>query len=183
MQDRIGFVTTIIIGALGWLLTHYVDRLTTAPTVEYSIYSGKHGSGPQYWHVFRFRNINRVQGYGPLKLTFQAPSSPIRAYWLRPVEPGSEGEEFPNVGPQSAEFTIPKLLPNGAVKVMLRTAGQARPVVSVESASDIRLTRSGFETWLVRHELTVMGALILIWGAALAGIFVAQRGNKNKREE
>lgn len=183
MQDRIGFLATIVVGALGWLLTHYVDRLTTAPTVEYSITSGKHGSGPQYWHVYRFRNVNRTAGYGPLKLTFQAPSSPIRAYWLRPAEPGSEGEEYPNVRADSAEFTIPKLLPNGAVKVMLRTAGRQRPVVSVESASDIRLTRSGFETWLVRHELSVMGGLIVIWSIALGGIFAAQRIVKNRKEE
>ena len=178
MQDRLGILTTIVIGALGWLITHYVDRLTEAPTVEYSISSTSGGPGGEYRHVFRFRNINRVKAYGPLKLTFQAPDSPIRKYALRPVEPSSEGEEYQRVDSDSAEFTIPKLMPNGAVKVIFVTKGKPRPAVSVESESDIRLTPAGFETWLVRHEITVMGALIVIWIMALGGIIYAHKGQR-----
>jgi hypothetical protein len=179
MQDRLGLLTTIVIGALGWLITHYVDRLTEAPTVEYSISSKSEGKGGNYRHVFRFRNVNRLKAYGPLKLTFQAPDSPIRAYALRPVEPGSEGEEFQRISSDAAEFNIPKLMPNGAIKVIFRTEGKPRPAVSVESGSDIRLTRSGFETWLVRHEITVMGALIVIWITALGGIIYAHKGHQD----
>jgi hypothetical protein len=178
MQDRLGLLTTIVLGALGWLLTHYVDRLTASPTLEYSISS--HEVGARYRYLFRLRNVNRLRSYGPLKLTFQAPGGGIVGYSLAPVEPSSEGDDFPRVGPDSAEFTIPKLLPNGAIKVTLVTRDSARPVLSIESATDVRLTRSGFETWLVRHELGVMGVLIALWILALGWILTAHKPRKTE---
>jgi hypothetical protein len=178
MQDRLGVLTTVVLAALGWLLTHYVDRLTASPTLEYSIAS--HEEGPRHRHLFRLRNVNRLTSYGPLKLTFQAPTGGIVAYSLTPIEPTSEGDEFPRVSRDSAEFTIPKLMPNGAIKVALVTRDGVRPVLSVESATDIRLTRSGFETWLVRHELTVMGALIAIWLVALGFILIVKKPGKSE---
>jgi hypothetical protein len=53
-------------------------------------------------------------------------------------------------------------------------------VLSIESATDVRLTRSGFETWLVRHELGVMGVLIALWILALGWILTAHKPRKTE---
>lgn len=182
MSERLGLFTTAIIAAFGWLVTHYVDRLTTAPTVEYQISTEQRDT--RFRHRYVLTNINRTTAFGPLRLSLQArPGHPIIGHAFRAIEPTSEGEEPKTQSPNSAEYTVPTLLPRGGVAVDLETASNARPTLRVSSpTSVIRLVPTGTETWLVANELSILLFLILVWIGMLVIIFlfVVKGGSKAK---
>ncbi|HMJ92682.1 MAG TPA: hypothetical protein VK472_01140 [Allosphingosinicella sp.] len=174
MSEKLSIFITAVIAAFGWLVTHYVDRLTSAPTVEYRIESKAVPAG--YRHFYRLHNLSRTKAFGPIKLNLQAyENNPIQAYRFYPLEPASEGEDASNVQAGAAEFMVPKLLPGAEIVIMLRTAADNRPIMKVDSADVIRLTPRNLETWIVVHEMTVVSILIAIWALMLVVLFVSAR--------
>lgn len=173
MSERLSYFITAVVAVLGWLITHYVDRITQTPTIEYAISETR--SGGRVDAVYRLTNISRTQSFGRIDVQFLARrQSPITRLVIRPVEPASEGPNSETQGPAAANFVIERLMPGATITFLTSTQGVARPELRVDAPEPVKLTTRSFETWLATNEMTVVACLILFWAVALLGLISLQ---------
>lgn len=173
MWERLSYFITAVAAVLGWLITHYVDRVTQTPTIEYSISETAEDGARRI--EYRLTNVNRNQAFGPIEVRFISPrSSPIiDSLSVRPVEPASEGSGNITTTSHSAQFDVPKMLPGSAIKFTLRVKGPKRPhiyLLSKENKESIHFTRRGLDTWVAANETKIVVWLIGIWIVILLGL-------------
>ncbi|HEX8124485.1 MAG TPA: hypothetical protein VF548_02785 [Allosphingosinicella sp.] len=182
MWERVSYFITAVAAVLGWLITHYVDRVTDTPTIEYTIDEKTTSSGLEV--VYRVTNVNRTHAYGPIKVSFlAADASPISSKLkVRSVEPADEGSEPTITYPDSAQYTVAKMMPGSRVRLDLAVRGATRPHIYLSSTNPdeaIRFTRRSLDTWVATHETSIVLVLIFVWAAVLVGLvlFAFLRGD------
>lgn len=168
MPEKLTLILSAGIAALGWLITHYVDRLNASATVEYSSYvENCDGIATLPATACNYRvevtNLNRTTSFNNLVFNFLAKGEgQISSYAFRPIEPAHVGNEPPRVGPRSAEFIATKLMPDAAIEIILRATG-GPPTMHVQADDTIRMSPPTLETFLARYEMILMTALIVSW--------------------
>jgi hypothetical protein len=183
MWERLSYFITAVAAVLGWLITHYVDRVTQTPTVEYTISQGS--SGAHSRATYRLTNVNRTQAFGPIEVRFiAAEGSPIRSKLVvRPTEPASEGRNPGKTSPGSAAFDLPMIYPGQTFTFELTHEGPARPHLYLSTAGDaqvVRFTGRSLDTWVATNETEIVLALIILWAAVLFGLvgFAIRAGSR-----
>lgn len=181
MGERAGLLLSVAIGTIGWLITHYVDRATQAPTVEYSL-SSANCSGPPAKPTCDYRytvsNLTRTQAFGSVQFEFISPrGGKAHKLWVEPVEPAHEGDVQPEVVDSTASFQLAPLLPGATVTIVVKATGP-RPTMKVKSSEALRFSPLTLETDLVRNEMKLIVALILIWLTGFA-YFVLRKPRKD----
>jgi hypothetical protein len=186
MWERLSYFITAVAAILGWLITHYVDRVTQTPTIEYKI--SETSQGDRTTVSYLLTNVNRTQAYGPIHVGFlAAPGAPIvTKLRVRPVEPAHEGDEPPVHGAASAQYTIPKMMPGAGINFTLATAGKDRPRLYLSSSDpkeSVRFTESSVDTWVATNETTIVIFLIALWALVLATLLLVVLFLRSPRPE
>jgi hypothetical protein len=175
MNEKTSLLISAGLAALGWLVTHYVDRLTAAATVEYRIETEGCTRGrplPVCVYSYRLTNLNRTTSIDRIQLNFLKPGAMILCLEGKADEPADEGDAEPRIpSPGSATYEIPKLMP-GASFVVVLCAVHGRPIFSVRSPSTFRLSHRNLETRIARNEMAIMSGLVLLWGLLLVIMFL-----------
>lgn len=167
MSERLSFFATAIIAALGWLLTYYVDRVTSSPTIEYSISTKSVNSA--WVTTYRLTNISRTKSFEAIEVHF-LPRDGARIINMKvlAVEPASEGAG----SSEGARFVIGRLMPGASIDFFVAATGPSPPKMHVDSPSALRLTPPSLETDLVRNEMCIVISLIVGWILLLIVIFL-----------
>jgi hypothetical protein len=177
--EKAPWLVTLILGVLGWLLSHTVDRIISSPTVEYDI--RQYQGGDRRGVIVHLRNITRDKSFDHVQATVTFPDGKNFKWGMVAAAPASEGDEPPVHQGATVSFAMPLLMPGTKVGFAASATGTAEPVVRIWSAASqpVRLQRRGAETFFARHETGVMTGLIALWLVALLIILVlARRASK-----
>lgn len=181
MSERLAYFITVIVAAIGWLVTYYVDRVTSSPTIEYAI--SETATVGLRSVTYRLTNVSRTHRFDDVAVDFlPRRHSPISGFDIVPVEPTSEGQNDAEWGPDRAQFTIERLMPGGAIDLIVRVRGPNRPKMFIRSSTPIRLTPATFETFLVKNEMNVIGGLLVFWLLALPFVISLLLNYESKKE-
>jgi len=162
------FALVVLVGAAAWWITHTVDRITGAPTIEYSIEEDRLETcidGIQCGEVTV--QLNNLSNESFRKVTFEL-------FFLNGV--GSFEKEVkiemqaPAWGPRqvinnsraiSVEFQL--LQPGAKANITARYAGDDVTVFFLKESDDsIKLITPSIETFFVKNEHTLLGFAISI---------------------
>lgn len=178
MSERLSFFATAIIAALGWLLTYYVDRVTSSPTIEYSI--STRSVDTTYVTTYRLTNVSRTKAFEAIEVYFlPRVGTQIINMKVLAVEPASEGSG----NADKARFVVGRLMPGASIDFVVAATGPSPPKMHVDSPSALRLTPPSLETSLVRNEMCIIIWLIIGWVLLLLGIFTLRGKPKTEGEQ
>ena len=163
MTERTVLLITVLIGAIGWLFTHVVERVTDSPTVEYRLTTSQTADGGLL--KIRLVNVTRSTSFQMVRFLILAPTDGrIREVEVRPVEPSFEGDIEPHVFGRSADLTIERFMPGARFYVLVAYSGNERPRLRASSAdAPIRFQRRSLETVFARYELVILAALAALY--------------------
>jgi hypothetical protein len=161
--ERLVLLITAAIGALGWVFTHVVDRVTESPTVEYKITEGSLGKDKLL--EVRLVNVTRSTSFSTVRLLMTVPNGGlIKDVKVTPVEPAFEGDVEPHVYGRSADVTLERFMPGARFDIRATYSGPRRPALRASAVdTPIRLQKRGLETLFARYEVVILSGLALIW--------------------
>jgi hypothetical protein len=180
LTDKAPYFVTISIAALGWAITHMVDRLLNTPMIKYS--EQKISSNGEETLFLTFKNITRDKTFKKLQIILTAPSDGvIKSGAVIPVQPAWEGDQPYQVAGRTFEFTFPEFQPGWEIEISANYTGSAQPSLRLSSPEQtVYAIRPSLKSWLVENDVEVLtglaavGALVLIW------IIVLQRKPKSE---
>ena len=182
--EKLPYVATLLFTAIGWGATHTVDRVLKSPILEYSTTLSQ-GAGKSTISV-RIRNISHDQIFKNLAFVFLLPPNSGKFTEAKKIAtaPAWEGDVEPAKADDSVEFELPFLHPNGEVELSAVYEGGQPPTVRLERADGaVRLVKPSVETFLVRHELCVVAAMITLWAATIVFLLThASSGAASSRQ-
>lgn len=169
MNDKAPYVVSLILGVLGWLVGHMVDRIIEAPTLEYHV-EEKDSDGRRGLDV-ELTNITRDKSFDSLRARIVIPDA---TRYERPTlvsaEPAFEGTTAPETLQDTTNFILPRMMPGAEISLGVAAASTGEPRLSIwsDAKEPIRLQERGLETFFAKHEIEVLAALFVLWLAALA---------------
>ena len=180
MAERTVLLITVLVGAVGWLFTHLVERVSNSPTIEYTIET----IGPPSQQVLKLGliNVTRSTSFEDVRILLTAPKGgSISDVFVAPREPSFEGDVGPEVYGRSADIVIERFMPGAQLEISAPYTGRGRPAVRA-SAKDvpIHFRERGLETFFARREVEIFGGLAIFWLLLSIGIFASWfvRGRK-----
>jgi hypothetical protein len=174
-NGKIPFLFTLILTIIGWAVAHVVDRISTAPTIEFETSNRVRGSEKVF--IVQLTNLSSDRTFRGLQLQLQAPTaSKVTALYIRPVEPGFEGDEPTHVAQTGdAWFKFAELQPEGTFFAEATYTGDPPKVrISLENGT-ARVVAPSLETFLVRYEVKVLIGLICVGMFLLVIYWLSQR--------
>jgi hypothetical protein len=179
MAERSALILPIALGALGWLLTHYVERVTASPTVEYYVDRTNCDARAESEQTCDYRhaitNLSRTTSFPVIRFDFEG--SAIRDFRVERVATAHEGDRQPARDATTVTFFLESLMPGAAIVLIVRATGQA-PTMAARSQAPLRMLPANFETFLVRREMTIMSILVIL-GILVVGWIFLRRPSKN----
>lgn len=166
------YLLTILFVLVGWSFTHVVNRLLQSPTLEYKIRESREKANSLSYEI---ENITRDKLFKDLTflLLFDGPAKEklIKAdlVVLPPARISGEVKLPPVVEAEYAKFFVPEFHPNWrmALKVELKVGLSEKeyPRLRFSTGDDkpIRLVPASFETFLVKHEFSIILILLVSW--------------------
>jgi hypothetical protein len=126
MGDKAPYLVSLILGVLGWLVSHMVDRIIEAPTLEYHIQ--KETAADRSMLSVELHNITREKSFEGLKATIYFPNATsIYSPHLTAAEPAFNGKAPPTVSGSTATFTLPKMMPGAQLNFSAVARAKAPP--------------------------------------------------------
>lgn len=169
LGERLPYVVTLLFAAIGWGVTHTVDRVLKSPIVEYRTQTRSVDAHQVY--TVRLRNLSREAVYENVNFVFLLSSSRDGVFVdadIVAVPPAWEGDKPPLRQKHSVQFPIPALYPAWEFELRARYTGSQVPVLRMEkSKTPFRLSPPSLETFLYDNEIPVIAASIGIWAALL----------------
>ena len=170
-SDKAPFFVTLVLAIIGWAVAHIVDRVVTAPTIEFRT-STLHQDGQKILGV-TLTNLTADKTFRGLRLVLVSPpGGTIQLMEVFPVEPAFEGDEPATVESNSvrssASFRFAEIQPEGSLEARASYRGQMPRIRITLDSGTARLVRPSIETWLARHEFGVFCGLVLL-GVLLLG--------------
>lgn len=169
MNDKAPYVVSLILGVLGWLVGHMVDRIIAAPTLEYHVEETE--SGGRRGLDIELTNITRDKSFDSLRARIVIPNATrYSTPTLVSAEPAFEGTTAPETKEDTTNFILPRMMPGAEIDFGVAAASIGEPRLSIwsDAKEPIRLQERGLETFFAKHEIEVLAGLFLIWLAALA---------------
>jgi hypothetical protein len=172
MGERTVLLITVLIGALGWLFTHVVERVSDSPTVEFVVTEGTRGA--QKTFDIQLSNVTRATSFNAVRILILAPrGGQIIDVSVTPREPSFEGDTEPHVFGRSADITLERFNPGARFQILAVYTGEGRPTLRA-SATDvpIRFQERGLETFFAKNEVAILSVLAVLWLVMAGSIFV-----------
>ncbi len=144
-----------LLGACGWGIVHVIDRLTEAPTVEYSVTSR---TGRQRGVAVNIRNLSYTNRFKDLKFSLDCRSNDCGTFSnadIVGIPPAFHGGARPDTC-QGSEltFVIPNLHPGWRFMAHADYDGDDTPPLRLMyAATEVQLLESSSLTFLLRHQL------------------------------
>ncbi len=174
-----------LLGAGGWIVTRVVDEVTSAPILEYRLVANSCAECPDASGItVLVRNLSRSR---KLELAFllshgdSAKRSKIVLFEANGIPPTYTTEQPPTPFPAtSVEFPHGKHLqglhPGARIELKACYTGETQPQFFIAERSEAVLAKeSGILTYLVRHELQVLTAILVIWAITVFWLFTSNR--------
>jgi hypothetical protein len=170
-SDNTPFIVTLVIGVLGWTLSHIADRIEQSPAIKYSL--TQETVGPNSWVNLDIKNITENKKFKNLTIVLAAPDkSSFKDAQIVPRPPAFEGDAPWRLAGRTAQFTIPAIQPGWEFHIMGEYNGTGKAVVrfiSDDSESVVRAIEPSIETWLAEYESDILYGLVIVWLLVLTG--------------
>lgn len=159
-NGKIPFLITLILAIIGWAVTHLVDRISSAPTIEFRT-STRAYTGNNIF-IVQLTNLSSDHAFRNLLLQLQAPSGgKVTGLHILPVQPAFEGDDPTHVAQSGdAWFKFAELQPEGTFYAEATYVGDPPKVRISLPTKSARIVAPSLETALVRNELAVLIGLI-----------------------
>lgn len=172
-RENAPYLVTIIVAALGWLITRSVDETMKSPLVAYSLKESMENGNRII--TARLRNISSATVFRNLYVVLTnldgTSSKFVRAdlQYEAPVHPNLLRKGASEHAPTWAGALVTELQPRTAVRLKTWVQGTQTPTLRYDSATDtVRLIEESPLTWAVEHEgcilLSLAGILALVLG-------------------
>ncbi len=154
-----------VFGAVGWLVTHTVDRVVSVPTVQYELDTSRHADGQI---VVTVQNLSRDQRFTELAFILRLPTDSSGKFTTATVEPippayVSRGSP-PSAKGSSASYEKIGLHPETSIKLKAHYNGKTVPTFHIDQSGEaVRLLEKGLLTGAIRNEIEILSGLFLIW--------------------
>lgn len=185
MGDRLPYIVTMLFAAMGWGVTHSVDRLLSSPVVQFETETKTAGNKTSF--VVTLRNLSHDRLYKNLRLIFLLPSKDGGEFLTAQTiakPPAWDGDRPPTVTAKSVQFDLPALHPSSEVALRAEFIGAVVPIVRLERAEPtVRLVAPSFETFLLKHEFKIIVGALLVWAGVLAAMVGMRWGKKSIAEQ
>jgi hypothetical protein len=155
------YLLTILFAMLGWTFTHGIDRLLSAPTLEYECKTDTVGV------ACALENLSQDKVFRNLHFTIQVPRGSIanpQADWLQPCT-GDRDDPQPSIANGGASYHFGTLHPGCGVKVLLETKGQGPSELRVTASAEaaVKMVQKSVLTRLVRSEFPILFGAVVGW--------------------
>jgi len=184
------FLLTALFGVLGWTVSHLVDDVTKAPVIEYSplsdvvldsdhlpVYCKPPGAKKAVSiQGYRITNISRDRFFVNLSFLVlpQERTQEFVGVRLVPEPPAYLDSNLAQESclPKAAKFILPKLLPGWEYRLLIWVPQpMTTSLYFTADAQPVRLLQSSFETYMARHEASILLWLTGLW-LALALVYL-----------
>lgn len=170
------FATGLLLGLLVWTFTRIADGITGSGTIEYDVtYAAttlKDGRAGALVSVV-LTNLSHDTAVQNLEVTISDPLATTEFI------PGEEHCAYPpptwaqdakcEAFPTGLNFYAPWLVPGNQVSLAIKYVGSLepgkRPIVRIrpsDTDTKLRVIEPGFETWVARHEMGVLFAILIV---------------------
>ena len=178
LAEKLPYVVTLLFAAIGWGVTHIVDRVLNSPIVEYRTEVVEGSDRTTRTFVARLRNMSRDRAYTNLTVEFLLPPSSTGKFTTGTVDakpPAAFGSRPPKMAGGSAKFDIPALFPSWEIALIANYTGDEIPELRLEKANPApRLVRPSLETFLVDHEVKIILGAIVLWAGLILFLVVTR---------
>lgn len=178
LTDKASFLLTVLLGAVAWSITHIVDRITSAPTVEYSvvIQKGFRADAPNRT-IVTLQNLSSKTSFENVTvilrkkspsdvLTFiedKSEAAPQAPMWASDVAIAEQ--------PAAVAFNIPILAPHNKIVLSVEFNGSDTPAFTARtrpnSNDSILFREPSLATFLVKHETPIIALLLCLFVLAI----------------
>jgi hypothetical protein len=163
--EKFPYLLTLLVGLIGWGLTHIVDRLIGSPIIEYSISKDQNQDTLQL--AYEIHNINRSKKFNDVDflLRTDVPTNKfIQAHYrINPPMKIDETNDKFYYDSSFYEARIKQFQPDFCFKIIIKKLGKEVTPLRISSASPVKLTESCWETYLLKNEFHLIFFLILLW--------------------
>ena len=152
--DKAPMIVTLALVIIGWAVTHVVDRVISAPTIEDYTVTKIVDKHPVLY--IRLTNLADATTFRNLSLKIFPPSgTTIGRLRVIPVAPASAGDERSvNDGRLSAWAQIAEIQPGNVFYGRVPYTGDQPPLVQISLVNaTARIVEPSLETWFVKHEI------------------------------
>ncbi len=189
--EKAPFLVTLIFGILAWGVTHIVDRVTAAPTIEYrEALSPLRGPAAEVRKIeVRLHNLSSNDTYYNTTFILSRRTGSATRFLTNledkqhtpdvvAEEPAWFGETSTtkrSIDPSDdhIDFIVPQIPPDGRIRIIAFFTGDGVPLfrakLNADDKSTMRLVPPSIETFLVRNETLLILAAML---SAVAGYSV-----------
>lgn len=183
--EKFPYLLTILFALIGWSLTHSVDRLINSPIIEYKLKKECSGNGRKLVS-YEITNISRDRLFENIEFKLLCKRG-CKGKFLQAklkLPPPMDISEEVEMDDDYVKFSIPELHPDWKLLLTVEMSEDFNPTLhfsSKKSANDnkpIRLLRSSFETYLIKHELKIIIGLIVFWSLLII-LYLVLIGGKN----
>ncbi len=178
--EKAPYIVTVFIAALGWTVTHFVDRIVNSPTIEYKI-TKTPVTGNAHDFSIRITNLSTTSTFrnpeftvvarGNAKLKFSNENTTVRA-----TPPANAANAAAVVQTDAVSFTVPVLPPKAEFELVTRFTGDGEAIFMGRPAErgedSFLLVEESLQTRLARYEFCVIGAGLLIWALGILLWFI-----------
>jgi hypothetical protein len=182
LGEKLPYVVTLLFAAIGWGVTHTVDRVLKAPIIEYRTQVVPGPDAETSVFIAKLRNLSHDRVYGKIAVVFLLPASSHGKFTYARVDatpPAWEGRAQPKWEGRSVRFNLPALYPAGELALSAHYTGDSAPLLRLAEAENaLRLTGPSLETFLVDHEITIIVCAISLWAVLLLFLVVRRSPRK-----
>lgn len=194
MENRLPIWLAMFLGALGWCITHVVDRITSSPAVEYSI-SGNEKRGADGTSIVNVELFNLSSSISHRELVVllvrESKDSAVKfspkqceIIAIAPTSLGSS--ERAECDLDVAEFRADVLPPQGRIELRAAVHGEGKVLIvggpsASKSDSSYYLAPRNIETIFAKHEFAILSISLIIWVVVMGGLELCKR-LKNKKQ-
>lgn len=187
---------TAFLAALGWAITHFVDRIVSSPAVEYQLnVSAAESATGQAQAKVLLTNLSRTTAHEDVIVRLRRANLHSNLRFIKDaceiiaIPPASLGTDEGRAAcdEEVAEFRATILPPQGRAALLVKFTGSGNLSVqggsSGKKASQYYLAPCGFQTWLARWEFPVLFGALGVWLVLLViWLFFAPRFRADKSQ-
>lgn len=168
-NTHITLIITALFTAIGWGTTHIVDRLNSAPIVEFDETYYKNNTSTK--HELIVTNLTSDKVFSNLEIAVHTEDellSIIEKTNVNSDPPAWEGSSngIISQSKKSVKFTIEKLHPRWTIHLITQYSGPGKFIVKIMSVGgdqSIYVMEKGATSFLVRNEIYMIALMIILW--------------------
>jgi hypothetical protein len=177
-SDKAPWIITLALAIIGWASNSIIERVTGAPTLEYTIDAPvpAGASAPKDARILRVHltNLTRATTFKDFAVVFMSPPGTTivgELTEIHPLPPAFEGNEPWRHRGGMATYVVPKMLPGWQFVAQVGYVGPHPPALRFESGDTVYATPPTWETKYVRNEIWFLGSFGALW-AVIVVIYI-----------